>query len=238
LAAVSAASFDGASLAAESIVSAFGANLATATQAATTTPLPTTLSGTTIRIRDSANVERDAPLFFVSPAQVNFLIPADVAAGAASLNLTSGDGSTAAGTLQISNVAPSLFTANANGQGVAAAVALRVRANGQQVIEEVARWDAAQNRFVAAPIDLAVENEQVILILFGTGLRYRSSLSSVSARIGGTDAQVLFAGAQNDFVGLDQVNVVLPRSLAGRGEVDVVLTVDGETANTVRIAAR
>ncbi len=232
--AVSAASFDGASLAAESIVSAFGTNLATATQAATTAPLPTTLAGTTIKIKDSANVERDAPLFFVSPAQVNFLIPAGVAAGAASLNLTSGDGTTAVGTLQIANVAPSLFTANANGQGVAAAVALRIRANGQQVIEEIARWDATQNRFVATPIDLSVENEQVFLILFGTGLRNRASLSAVSARIGGIDTQVFFAGAQGDFVGLDQVNVVLPRSLAGRGEVDIVLTVDGKAANTAQ----
>ncbi|MBL8168727.1 MAG: hypothetical protein JNJ50_11265, partial [Acidobacteria bacterium] len=37
------------------------------------------------------------------------------------------------------------------------------------------------------------------------------------------------------FVGLDQINVPLPRSLAGRGEVDVVMTVDGVAANTIRI---
>ncbi|MGH9855169.1 MAG: hypothetical protein ACREBD_35500 [Blastocatellia bacterium] len=34
---------------------------------------------------------------------------------------------------------------------------------------------------------------------------------------------------------MDQVNLRLPRGLAGRGEVNVVLTVDGKTANTVRI---
>jgi uncharacterized protein (TIGR03437 family) len=235
---VSAASFDGASLAPESIVAAFGTNLATATQAAATTPLPTTLAGTTIKITDSANVERVAPLFFVSPAQANFLIPQGATTGAASLTLTASDGTTATGTIQIANVAPSVFSANANGQGVAAAVALRIRANGQQVIEPVAQFDAAQNRFAPAPIDLSVENEQVFLILFGTGLRYRASLSSVGARIGGTDALVLFAGAQNDFVGLDQINVGLPRSLAGRGEVDVTLTVDGKTSNTVRIGIK
>jgi uncharacterized protein (TIGR03437 family) len=235
---VSAASFDGSSLAPESIVAAFGTNLAAATQAATSTPLPTMLAGTTIKVRDSANVERSAPLFFVSPTQVNLLIPAGTAVGAASLTLTGSDGSTAAGTLQIANVAPSLFSANASGQGVAAAVALRIRANGQQVTEPIAQWDAAQNRFVAVPIDLSVENEQVFLILFGTGLRYRSSLSSVSARIGGTDAQVVFAGAQSDFAGLDQVNVSLTRSLAGRGEVDVVLMVDGKVANTVKVSIK
>ncbi len=235
---VSAASFDGSSLAAESIVTAFGSNLATTTQAATVAPLPTTLAGTTIKVRDSAGAERSAPLFFVSPTQVNFLIPAGTATGAASLTLTASDGSTAVGTIQIANVAPSLFSANASGQGVATGVALRFRPNGQQVIEPIAQFDPAQNRFVAAPIDLGVENEQVFLVLFGTGLRFRNGLSSVNARIGGANAQVLFAGAQGDFVGLDQVNIGLPRSLAGRGEVDIVLMVDGKAANTVKVSIK
>jgi len=45
---------------------------------------------------------------------------------------------------------------------------------------------------------------------------------------------VVFAGPQGQFTGLDQINVQLPASLAGKGEVDVVLTVDGVVANTVR----
>ncbi|HKQ78679.1 MAG TPA: hypothetical protein VJ810_33585, partial [Blastocatellia bacterium] len=61
------------------------------------------------------------------------------------------------------------------------------------------------------------------------------SLSAVSASIGGTNAQVLFAGAQGDFAGLDQTNIAIPRSLAGRGDVDLVFSVDGKTANTVTI---
>jgi uncharacterized protein (TIGR03437 family) len=39
-------------------------------------------------------------------------------------------------------------------------------------------------------------------------------------------------------VGLDQANVRIPRSLAGRGEVNVVFTFDGKTANTVTINIR
>jgi uncharacterized protein (TIGR03437 family) len=60
----------------------------------------------------------------------------------------------------------------------------------------------------------------------------------VACKIGGADAEVLFAGAAPGFVGLDQSNLRLPRSLVGRGEVDVVLTVDSKMANTVRIAIR
>ena len=44
-----------------------------------------------------------------------------------------------------------------------------------------------------------------------------------------------YASAQPGYVGLDQVNVRVPRSLLGRGEVDFVLTVDGKSANTVKL---
>jgi uncharacterized protein (TIGR03437 family) len=77
--------------------------------------------------------------------------------------------------------------------------------------------------------------DQVFLIGYGTGIRYRSSLSAVTATIGGANADVSFAGAQPAFVGLDQLNLAVPRSLAGRGAVDVVVRVDGKTANTVTI---
>ena len=238
LASVSAASFSGAELATESIVAAFGVGLATTTQAATTVPLPTTLAGTTVKLRDSAGVTRDAPLFFVAPAQVNFLVPTGTAAGAATVTITSGDGSISVGTTQIASVVPGLFSANSNGQGVAAAVVLRVKANGDRIYEAISRFDAAQQRFVAVPIDLGPDTDAVYLILYGTGIRFRSALSAVTASIGGTNASVLYAGGDTGFVGLDQVNVLLPRSLAGRGEVDVVMTADGKPANTVRVAIK
>jgi uncharacterized protein (TIGR03437 family) len=60
----------------------------------------------------------------------------------------------------------------------------------------------------------------------------------VSVKIGGVDATVQFAGAQGDFVGLDQVNALLPRNLVGRGEVEITLIADGMTSNTVRASIR
>ena len=238
LAAVSAASFRGADLASESIATAFGQNLATETAGANTDPLPTTLAGSTVKVRDSAGTERAAPLFFVSPGQINFLMPAGTALGTAVMTATSSNGTTAAGTVNIVAVAPGLFAANADGRGVAAAVALRMRANGSRSFEVVARFDAATNRFVPAPIDLGAAGEQVFLILFGTGLRNRSSLAAVTAQIGGIPVEVQYAGAQGSLAGLDQVNLLMPRTLIGRGEVDVVLMLDGRIANTMRVSIR
>ena len=92
-----------------------------------------------------------------------------------------------------------------------------------------------QNKFIARPLDLGPEGERVYLVLFGTGIRQRSSLASVIATIGGTYAEVSYAGAQDDLVGVDQVNVLVPRSLAGRGEIDVSLSVEAQMANPVRV---
>ncbi len=230
---VSAASFKP-EIAAESIVAAFGASLATATAAATTLPLPTSLAGTTVKVKDSMGVERLAPLFFAAPAQVNYLAPPEAAPGTATVTITSGNGAVSTGTINIATVAPSLFAANADGQGVGAMVVVRVRPDGSQVFESAVRFDPAQNKFVSAPIDLSAENEQVVLLMFGTGLHNRTALSTVSVNIGGVNAQVDYAGPQPGFAGLDQINVRLPRSLAGRGEVDVMVVVDGRTANTIK----
>jgi uncharacterized protein (TIGR03437 family) len=67
---------------------------------------------------------------------------------------------------------------------------------------------------------------------------HRSALTSVRARIDGVETAVEYAGAQGQYAGLDQVNVRLPRSLSGRGEVTVELLVDDKPANPVRVQFR
>jgi uncharacterized protein (TIGR03437 family) len=123
---VSAASYT-ASLASEAIASAFGAELATTTASAREIPLPPELGGTTVKVRDGAGVERVAPLFFVSPLQVNYQIPPGTANGTATVTVMSSDGSMPVCLAQISTVAPGLFTADASGRGLPAAQVLRVR---------------------------------------------------------------------------------------------------------------
>jgi uncharacterized protein (TIGR03437 family) len=79
------------------------------------------------------------------------------------------------------------------------------------------------------------DDRPVYLSLYGTGIR---SGGAVSVSIGGTAVRVTYAGAQGEFAGLDQINVRLSGSLRGKGEADLVLTVDGAAANTVRIGIR
>jgi uncharacterized protein (TIGR03437 family) len=233
---VNAARFTG-NVAAESIVAAFGSNLATGSATATSNPLPTTLGGTRVRLRDGLGNERFAPLFFVSPSQINYQIAPGILIGNTTATITSGSGAVATGSMLVEPVAPGLFAANANGQGVAAAVALRIR-NGAQTFEPVFRFDAGQNQAVPVQIDLGPAGDQVFLVLFCTGVRFRSSLSAVSFNVGGIGGTPTFAGAQGGLVGVDQVNVPLSRNLIGRGLVNVFLSVDGRMSNTVTASFR
>ncbi len=240
LATVSAASYSAESLAPETISAAFGANLASGIAEATSLPLPTTLGGVSVNVRDSAGMDRLAGLFFVSPGQINLLIPAGTALGQATISVTNANGIVASGLLNITAVAPGIFTANANGQGVPTRLSfLRVNPDGTQTFVFVAQFDAAAGLWVPLPFELGPEGELDFLILFGTGLRGRSALSAATCQIGGVNVPVPFAGAVGQLAGFDQVNVgPLPRALAGRGEVDVRLMVDGKNANTVRINIR
>jgi uncharacterized protein (TIGR03437 family) len=233
---VSAASFVPIFGAAEAIIAVFGTELATQTLSATTLPLPTTLGGTTVTVRDSLGTVRNAPLFFVSPNQINYLIPVGTANGAATVTITAGNGKQSSGPLTIQTVAPGLFSASANGRGLPAAVGLRVKGDGQQINEPVIQYDAVQGRYVAVPIDLGPPEDRFFLIIFGTALRGRSSLGSVIATLGGVSVPVTYLGAQGQLVGLDQGNLgPLPRTLIGRGNVELNLMVDGQAANTLQV---
>ena len=241
---VSAASFETAALAPGAIAAAFGVSLATRVEAATSQPLPTTLAGTTVRIRDSAGVERQAQLFFVAPNQVNCLIPPETATGAGVITVRSGDGTVSTGALEIKSTAPAIFTANSDGLGVPAAVLLRVKANGDQITETLSQFDSALGRFKPKPIDFGPEGERVFLILFLTGTNRAPDPNndgnrneSVHLLIGGAELTPLFAGAQGTFAGLDQMNAELPRSLIGRGRLSLSATAPGAVSNLAEIEA-
>ncbi len=115
---------------------------------------------------------------------------------------------------------------------------MRIKADGSQIYEQLATFDPTQNKFVAVPIDLGAETDQVFLVGYGTGLRGRSSLDAVSLKIGGVSSEVLYAGVTEGFFGLDQINARISRSLIGKGEVDLELTVDGVKANVLKLRIR
>jgi len=240
---VSAATFKLGDLAPDMIVAGFGGGLATQTalpppQTQPLQPLPKILAGTKVKVRDSKGMERDAGLFYVSGAQVNYQVPPGTEDGAAVAVATSSDGKISVCGLNIVRISPGVFSANQNGEGVPSAYILRVKPDNTRINEPILRFDSAQGKFVTVPYDMGPTGDNLFLVLFGTGFTNRSTAPEMgaSATIGGTGVQVTFAGQQSEFIGLNQANLLLPRNLTKGAEVDVILTVEGKVANTLKVA--
>lgn len=221
----------GASVGPDSIVTMFGTKLSTGTAAAAALPLPTTLSGTTVYVSGVP-----APLLFVSPGQINYLIPSGIAPGTASVVVVSGDGTISQGQVVITPTAPAIFTTRADGTGAPAAVASTPdMPNNFSLL--VGNPDGTPR-----PLDVGG-----FVSLFGTGFRFAQNsdltnangvAESVTLTIGGVSVTSLFVGPQGQFVGLDQINFQIPGALAGRGIVDLVMTIDGRASNPVKLNIR
>ena len=210
----------GTAVAPESIAAAFGTRLASqvATPAPGVNEPPVVLDGTSVYVNGVL-----APLFFVSGEQINFEIPVGTLPGLAQVIVLAKDGTVSRGQVNVTNTAPAIFTVLANGRGAPAAFGLN---------------PSTQARFPVSnpdgtPIEFAAGN---FLILFGTGVRFNSG--NFTATAGGITMTPFYVGWQGHLYGLDQINLQIPSTLAGRGEMDLVFTIDGKMTNPVRIKIR
>lgn len=231
---VSAADFAQEKLAVESIAIAFGEKLATGSFNAQTLPLPSELSNTQVVILDSRGIEHFAPLFSTSADQVVFLVPPDVALGNATVAVRNGGNQFSTATVEIVETAPAIFTdcgsRFADCGFAPVAVLLRTQSDGSLSYEPLLGRDSQQQSAIQIGFG---ENDQLILVLFGTGLR--NHRGEIIARLGDATLPVLYAGAQNEMTGLDQINVAMPHWLAGKGEQSLWLTINGQPTNQIRI---
>ena len=123
-----------------------------------------------------------------------------------------------------------MFTVDGVVDGVPAAYAAIYSADGG--VRNLAVFDCGSGRCVAAPLPTGGDGETLVVSIFGTGWR---NAARVTALLANTAAEVLFAGAHPVTPGLDQINIVIPKSLARRGETELILAADGNTSNRVRI---
>ena len=215
-----------------SILSAFAPRLATGVEINTVLPLPRILIGTRIEVEDSQGAKRDQEFFFVAPGQANFHLDERTAAGPAFVTVFIGQEAVASGDLLVERISPGLFTQNASGEGVPAGYALRFR-DGALTTVPILTYNATTFRWLPIEIDMGPEGDLIILVLFGSG--FRGAQGAVNAKLvkGTTEfpLQVGYANVAPGFIGLDQMNLVVPRSAIGAGEVRLVIDVEGKVLN-------
>jgi uncharacterized protein (TIGR03437 family) len=230
---VNAASFGAQALAAGAIAAIFGSNLASTTAQAAAVPLPTALGGAAVRVDDL-----EAPLFFVSPFQINFVLPWEVQGRAqATVTVTSGGVTSAAQTISLVPFNPALFSTNQRGAGQGAILVAGTGAIAAPLGAFPGSRPVRRGEFLEIyAIGLgAVSNQPP------TGAAARANPLSVTSTtptvtIGGVSAPVLFSGLAAGFVGLYQINVQVPDATPTGAAVPLVLSIGGSASNTVTVA--
>jgi uncharacterized protein (TIGR03437 family) len=220
---VSNASYAAGPVAPQEIVSLFGTGL----QGQSANGI---VGSTSFLFTDSAGNSQLAPAFYVSPTQANVMVPAGLAAGPATVTVQTGAAVQPAGQVTIVSSQPGLYSANADGSGVAAAVALLYAASGQSTAETVfACSPPAARSCLPAPLNVGGATDTLYIELYGTGIR---GASSVQCYVAGQSVPVTYFG-KSSYQGEDQVNISIPKGLAGAGDVRVYLAADGVVSNVV-----
>jgi uncharacterized protein (TIGR03437 family) len=201
----------------DSLASIFGANLASTTAQAMSQPLPLSLGGVTVTVQDSAGNSAAAGLLYVSSQQINLLVPPGLATGVATFTITGAGAAPLTALGAAGQVAPALFSLSGTGSGLAAASAIGVNAGNPSVQFPVPLFDCSSLACRALPIDVGIDTP-VFLTLYGTGIRnHGSSPDDLLVTINSISVPVLYAGPQNQYAGLDQINVPLASPVTSDG---------------------
>ena len=218
-AAVNGASFTG-SPAPGSVASIFGSNLASATSGATTVPLPLSLAGVNVSVNGIA-----APLWYVSPQQINFEMPAEVATGTAAVTVITGAAASTPLSFTAPQVAPGILVYG-NNRAVA-------------VNPDYSLTDAAHGAAAGSVITVYLTGIGPVKPAVATNTQAPSQplcqpSMTASATIGGQNAPVQFIGLTPGGIALAQANITVP-SLAA-GDYPLVITVGGAASNAPLVA--
>jgi uncharacterized protein (TIGR03437 family) len=234
---VNGASFLAGSSAPGSIVSIFGYDLASDVQVSGSAALPTQLLDTTVTINNVA-----APLFFVSPGQINAQIPFEVPTGTAPIQVmraNTGAAGAAVSSLLVALVSPGIFISGGPGSSQGA------------ILTSTGEIAGPSGSLPGQAVRPAHHGEFISIFLTGLGdvtnrpasgapapipPPYSQALLTTTLTIGGVTATPVYSGLAPLFVGLYQVNVQVPDAVPTGDAIQVVLSIGGAASNAVTIA--
>lgn len=232
---VNAATFANQPVAVGAIGVVFGSNLAPSEAQAASTPLPTALGGAIVRLDGIA-----APLFFVSPFQINFLVPWELAGRSqASMTVETGGVTSAAQPANLTTYAPAVFTTNQRGTGQGA-----ILIAGTGVLAAPAGMfpgsrPVSRGAFVEIyGIGFGPVTNQPATGAPAAGDPLSATTAAPTVTMGGVPASVAFAGLTPSLVGLYQINAQVPDNAPTGPAVSVIVTAAGINSNTVTMAVQ
>lgn len=206
------------------IVTLFGSNFAAGAIGSAGAPYPTVLGETSVTFNGIA-----APLFYVSPGQINAQAPFEIPVGAVSIQVKRGAAVSPVGSVNVANVSPGIF---------------------------IMDFNTSQGAILHANFSLVSSSNPArageTLLVYGTGLGplkipvnsgdkapsspLAETLIVPRATVGGLDAPVTFSGLAPGFAGLYQINIVVPNGLQpGNQSIQIVTGGLGSNIATVAV---
>ena len=203
---VNGASFDPAQpIASGSFATIFGQNLCSQTMAGDWVApgqLPTTLGGCTVTVNGAP-----AMMQYVSPGQINFIMPTGVGSGQGTMMVFNGS-QMMTGTVMAGTAGPGMFTLNGMGMG------------------EGAMLNATMGQM--GPFSTTTNGQPTYVSMYVTGL---DPSTTPTVTIGGIPVDVMWFGNAPGYAGLQQINLMLPSGMAGVGRAPVTVTSNGQASN-------
>jgi len=213
-----------------SIASVFGTFFLTSPSIDTSLPLETSLQ--TLSFQFSGGTA--APLYSVSGGQVNLQVPWELtgqstATLAATLNSTTG----ATQTVSVAAFAPAIFTTNAQGTGPGA-----ILDSSYHLVDSSNPATAGKTIISIYCTGLGAVTNQPATGSPGPSSPLAETTTTPTVTIGGVTENASFSGLAPGFVGLYQVNALVPGGVAAGSAVPVTISIGGVTSNTATIVVQ
>jgi uncharacterized protein (TIGR03437 family) len=216
---VSAASFQ-APVAPGALFSIFANNLAATTATADNAPWPRGLGGTSVEVNGTA-----IPLFVVSPGQINAQLPYETSSGTASAVVVTANGRSVPMPFAVAPTAPGMFLYPGTSRAIAG--------NQDFSLNSADNPESRGRALVFYVTGLGAMNPPVPTGEAAPSDGVSRAVATITATIGGVPATVLFAGLTPTFVGLGQVNILIPDNAPTGDGIPVII--QGSPAATVSI---
>jgi uncharacterized protein (TIGR03437 family) len=222
----------GAPLGPGTLVSFFGSNLSASSEVASSLPLPKQLGDVEVLVNDSP-----VPLLFAGPSQVNAQIPFELDPDSEfQIELRRGSALATPQTVIVSQARPGVFSVDQSGAGQGHIYI--ARANGTQTLAGAATPAVAGDIVIIYANGLGRTNPPVPAGQATPFTNLSPLVNPATVTIGGRNAAIQFAGLVPGFVGLYQINTVVPAGVTPSNAVPVVITVAGQQSTPATMAVR
>jgi uncharacterized protein (TIGR03437 family) len=225
-----------------SLATLFGGALSTDTVAISSTTWPVLAANRQVVIND----DLAAPLYYIGASQVNFQVPSNAPLGTVRVAVRTADTKelVAGGSLLVAAAAPGIFTASQTGAGQGAIVnqdgTINSAANPAPVGSQIVIFGTGQGQVspvvpdgTATPVGTL---SNTVAVPTSSGTTCLNNQPSICVAMGNAFGDVKFSGLAPGFIGLWQINVVVPAGVTGTVPVRVVI--NGTPSNTVTVAVR